>query len=364
MRNEIILNTKDLIHGFGITLYVTENCNLKCTYCYQGNCHSNKKMTFELACDVIDKALKNEYFNNNVEFFGGEPTLEFDLIKKIMDKYPKLLYSITTNGNFIHFKPEDKEYIKKLDSLIVSIEPNNSTSKYMRKIPDLKHFIFDVVMLLKNSPTTLYFNIVISDFIIGHELEFIELIDHIKLLKQIRQINLVFLPNLSDKNNFKDNDEWYNFLMWFRENDFDIYKRLINYTPDVFNNSDIENNQFCTMEECISITTDGYYIPCSNYLGKEFRLVKYNEKPFDVMLDDYLQNVSLVNEKRWKNCTDCMITNKSHCPICPGAIEASVLAGKTDKIEILCQRARTMYLLCKELQSSGVKPLDFVGYDC
>ena len=67
MKDEI-LNTKDLIHGFGITLYVTENCNLKCTYCYQGNCHSNKKMTFELACDVIDKALENEYFNNNVEF--------------------------------------------------------------------------------------------------------------------------------------------------------------------------------------------------------------------------------------------------------------------------------------------------------
>jgi len=62
MKDEI-LNTKDLIHGFGITLYVTENCNLKCTYCYQGNCHSNKRMTFELACDVIDKALKNEYFN-------------------------------------------------------------------------------------------------------------------------------------------------------------------------------------------------------------------------------------------------------------------------------------------------------------
>ena len=53
MANKTILNTKDLIHGFGITLYVTENCNLKCTYCYQGNCHTNKTMTFELACDTL-----------------------------------------------------------------------------------------------------------------------------------------------------------------------------------------------------------------------------------------------------------------------------------------------------------------------
>jgi len=57
MANKTILNTKDLIHGFGVTLYVTESCNLKCTYCYQGNCHSNKTMTFELACDIIDKAI-------------------------------------------------------------------------------------------------------------------------------------------------------------------------------------------------------------------------------------------------------------------------------------------------------------------
>ena len=364
MANKTILNTKDLIHGFGITIYVTENCNLKCTYCYQGNCHTNKAMTFELACDIIDKALEDPYFNNNVEFFGGEPTLEFELIKKVMDKYPKLLYSITSNGNFINFKPEDKEYIKKLDSLIVSIEPNNSTSKYMRKIPDLKRFIFDVVMLLRESKTTLYFNIVISDFILGHEPEFVDLIKHIKLLSQLRQVYYVFLPNLSDKNNFKDNDEWYNFLMWFRERDFDIYKRLINYSPDVFNNTDIENNQFCTMEERISITTDGYFIPCSNYLGKEYRYVKYNEKPYHEMLDIYLQNISVMDDKRWSNCRNCMIKNKSHCPICPGAIEASVLAGKADKIEILCERVKVMYLLCKELHSSGTKPLDYVfNYD-
>ena len=59
-----------------------------------------------------------------------------------------------------------------------------------------------------------------------------------------------------------------------------------------------------------------------------------------------------------------MIKNKSHCPICPGAIEASVLAGKADKIEILCERVKVMYLLCKELHSSGTRPLDYVfNYD-
>jgi radical SAM domain protein len=364
MANKTILNTKDLIHGFGVTLYVTESCNLKCTYCYQGNCHTNKTMTFELACDILDKAIENPYFNRNVEFFGGEPTLEFELIKKVMDKYPKLLYSITSNGNFINFTPEDKEYIKRLDSLIVSIEPNNSTSKYMRKIPDLKRFIFDVVTLLRDSKTTLYFNIVVSDFILGHEVEFIDIINHIKLLRQLHQIYYVLLPNLSDKNNFKDNSEWYNFIMWFREHDEEIYKRLINYSPDVFENADIENNQFCTMEECLSFTSDGYFIPCSNYLGKEYRKVKYNEKSYTEMLDTYLQTISVVDDNRWDKCKNCMIKNKSHCPICPGAIEASVLAGKTERIEILCERVKIMYLLCKELHSSGTKPLDYIfNYD-
>lgn len=364
MANKTILHTKDLNNGYGITLYVTESCNLKCTYCYQSNCHSTKVMTFDIACKIIDKAMEDPYFNKNVEFFGGEPTLEFELIKKIIDKYPTLLYSITSNGNFINFTPENKEYIKRLDSLIVSIEPNNSTSKYMRKIPDLKRFIFDVVTLLQNSKTTLYFNIVVSDFILGHELEFINIIEYIKLLRQLRQIYYVLLPNLSNKNNFKNNKEWYDFIMWFKDHHKELYKRLINYSPDVFENTDMENNQFCTMEESLSFTSDGYFIPCSNYLGKEYRKFKYSDRVYSEVLDEYLQTISIVDNNRWNKCENCIIKNKSHCPICPGAIEASVLAGNTETIEMLCERVRMMYLLCKELHYNGEKPLDYVfNYD-
>ena len=95
-----------------MNLQVTQNCNLRCDYCpYTGNYynnrkHANKRMDFELAkkgiqflyhhssnCDVI-----------NVSFYGGEPLLEFDLIKKCTQYTKeifgsrKVIFSLTTNA--------------------------------------------------------------------------------------------------------------------------------------------------------------------------------------------------------------------------------------------------------------------------
>lgn len=74
-----------------INLQVTQNCNLRCEYCpYTGNFynnrrHTNKSMSFELVKRGID-FLYNHSMNCevvNVAFYGGEPLLEFELIKKV-----------------------------------------------------------------------------------------------------------------------------------------------------------------------------------------------------------------------------------------------------------------------------------------
>ncbi|MBS5958253.1 MAG: radical SAM protein [Clostridiales bacterium] len=95
-----------------INLQVTQNCNLRCDYCpYTGNYynnrkHSNKRMSFELAKKGID-FLYNHSMNCdvvNVAFYGGEPLLEFELIKRCV-KYArekfiskKVVFNLTTNG--------------------------------------------------------------------------------------------------------------------------------------------------------------------------------------------------------------------------------------------------------------------------
>lgn len=78
-----------------ITFQVTDACNLACTYCYQINKHTNR-MSFETAkkfIDLIFEDYKREgsylYGSEGVviEFIGGEPLLEVDLIEQICDYF-------------------------------------------------------------------------------------------------------------------------------------------------------------------------------------------------------------------------------------------------------------------------------------
>ena len=80
---------------YNITFQVTEDCNLKCSYCYQTN-KTHHKMNFETAKKFIDYIFKNKnnpnFFYNEentlgfiIDFIGGEPFLEIDLIEQIVN---------------------------------------------------------------------------------------------------------------------------------------------------------------------------------------------------------------------------------------------------------------------------------------
>lgn len=95
-------------------LNVTEDCNFRCKYCiYSGiykdtRTHSNKYMTWEIAKAAIDDFLTNssEVENPAFSFYGGEPLLAIDLIKKsvayLKEKGKKCHYCITTNGSLLN----------------------------------------------------------------------------------------------------------------------------------------------------------------------------------------------------------------------------------------------------------------------
>lgn len=94
-----------------ITLILTENCNLNCVYCYEHYKNMGRKMmTFQKAKEIIDTYFAdiNEYDGAIVDFFGGEPFVNFQLLKKIYDyieqQYHKHMvkYAVTTNGTLVH----------------------------------------------------------------------------------------------------------------------------------------------------------------------------------------------------------------------------------------------------------------------
>ena len=95
----------------GVTLQVTQNCNFRCRYCsFSGNGyfdrkHNGMRMSEDVAIKSMDFLKKNSVDLQKVRvgFYGGEPLLEFELIKKVVN-YAKnimpekeLLFTITTN---------------------------------------------------------------------------------------------------------------------------------------------------------------------------------------------------------------------------------------------------------------------------
>ena len=96
--------------GYGnaqsITFIVTEDCNLRCKYCYITHKASNRKMSYEVAKKFIDYILnENIKYQEAVtlDFIGGEPLLEAELIDKICD-YFKLQTYIKGNSWFWNYR--------------------------------------------------------------------------------------------------------------------------------------------------------------------------------------------------------------------------------------------------------------------
>ena len=124
--------SKNFFPSRSITLQVTDDCNLRCTYCYQHNKKSHL-MDFETAKMLIDKLFNNEipeYLDTSeligivLDFIGGEPLLNIDLVSKISDyfiqqaflrKSPwayRFCFSLCSNG-LLHFNPKVQEYINR-----------------------------------------------------------------------------------------------------------------------------------------------------------------------------------------------------------------------------------------------------------
>lgn len=137
-----------------ITLQVTEDCCLNCSYCYQ-NHKTHKKMSFETAKIFIDKLLNNEISDISTEntggvildFIGGEPLMEIKLITQIWEyfifniiskQHPwrnHIRGSLCTNG-ILYFSNDVQNFLRKygnMFSITISIDGNKKLHDSCRK---------------------------------------------------------------------------------------------------------------------------------------------------------------------------------------------------------------------------------------
>jgi len=92
-----------------LVLNTTYKCNFNCSYC--PTVKKNESMSIEIAKKSVDLLLKKKMSFYEIKFFGGEPLLEFDLVKDIisyaLSKSNNIKFMLTTNGSLL-----DEEKIK------------------------------------------------------------------------------------------------------------------------------------------------------------------------------------------------------------------------------------------------------------
>jgi len=117
-----------------LTLQVTQQCNLRCEYCvysggYHNRGHANNRMSRETALKAIDFLFTHskDAKRLNIGFYGGEPLLEFKLIKECMEYAVKksegrlLTFGITTNGTLLN--DEIADFFEKHDvAVLISLD--------------------------------------------------------------------------------------------------------------------------------------------------------------------------------------------------------------------------------------------------
>ena len=97
-----------------LCLHVAHTCNLNCSYCFasQGKYNGERAvMSFEVGKQALDFLVANSGSRRNLEvdFFGGEPLMNFDVVKRLVayarsiekDTGKNFRFTLTTNGVLI-----------------------------------------------------------------------------------------------------------------------------------------------------------------------------------------------------------------------------------------------------------------------
>lgn len=117
-----------------LCLHVAHTCNLNCAYCFasQGKYHGDRAlMSFEVGRQALDFLIKSSGSRRNLEvdFFGGEPLMNWDVVKQLVayartqeePNHKKFRFTLTTNGMLI-----DDEVIdfanREMDNVVLSLD--------------------------------------------------------------------------------------------------------------------------------------------------------------------------------------------------------------------------------------------------
>lgn len=131
-------------------LHVCHDCNLRCGYCFakEGTYSGAREMmSFETAKKAMDFLIDNSADRKilEVDFFGGEPLMNFDVLKQTVEyaknraKEKGKFFKFTTTTNGVLLNKEASDYLnKEMDNVVLSLDGRKEINDSVRKTPNGK----------------------------------------------------------------------------------------------------------------------------------------------------------------------------------------------------------------------------------
>ena len=158
----VLKNNNDVIKA--LCLHVAHTCNLNCSYCFasQGKYQGDKAlMTFEVGKQALDFLIEHSGTRHNLEvdFFGGEPLMNWDVVKQLVayarsrekETGKNFRFTLTTNGMLLD--DEVTEFCnKEMSNVVLSLDGRPQVHDLLRKdyqgrgsydviVPKFKEFV-------------------------------------------------------------------------------------------------------------------------------------------------------------------------------------------------------------------------------
>ncbi len=156
LKKEGLLYTEDIYENYitdfkkretvvkALCLHIAHDCNLACKYCFaeEGEYHGRRAlMSFEVGKKALDFLVKNSgnRVNLEVDFFGGEPLMNWQVVKDLVNygrslekqNNKKFRFTLTTNG--ILLNDEIMEFLnREMSNVVLSIDGRKEINDLMR----------------------------------------------------------------------------------------------------------------------------------------------------------------------------------------------------------------------------------------
>lgn len=141
-----------------LCLHIAHDCNLGCKYCFaeEGEYHGRRAlMSFEVGKKALDFLIANSGSRRNLEvdFFGGEPLMNWEVVKQLVEygraqegaHNKRFRFTLTTNGMLLN--DEIMDFCnREMSNVVLSLDGRKDVNDYMRPTRNGKGSSYDIIV--------------------------------------------------------------------------------------------------------------------------------------------------------------------------------------------------------------------------